>query len=171
MLKQMYQNMISEIRMVLPYGIPSISTSKTIGQFLENEYSLLREDANDDVYCKVVGKETATRELKKFERCRSNIQHAAATLIQKGMWRAYLKNHSLIGPANLRQPNASSTFDNNDYSDYEYGNEYDLYNHEKDLYGDYMEQNEEMDNQYYYKIWLNEQEVDAYRDKQCNPYD
>ena len=56
MLKQIYQNMISEIRMVLPYGIPSISTSKTIGQFLENEYSLLREDANDDVYCKVVGK-------------------------------------------------------------------------------------------------------------------
>lgn len=153
--------MTNEIRMVLPYGVPSLSNGKTVGQLLENEHNLLQEDAKDELYCKTVGKENAVGELKKFEKCRLNIQHAAATLIQKAMWRAYIKNHGLIGPARLRQPNASSTFDDGNDSEYEYGNEYDLYNDEE----------QEKDDHYYYDLWLQEQEVNAYRDKQCNPYD
>lgn len=164
MLRVFYQHMTNEIRMVLPYGVPSLSKGKTVGQLLENEYNLLQEDAKDELYCKTVGKENAVGELKKFEKCRLNIQHAAATLIQKGMWRAYIKNHGLIGPARLRQPNASATFDDGNDSEYEYGNEY-------DLYSDYFDDEEEKDDHYYYNLWLQEQEVNAYRDKECNPYD
>ena len=163
--------MTNEIRMVLPYGIPSLSKVITVGQLLENEHNLLQEDANDELYCKTVGKENAVGELKKFEKCRLNIQHAAATLIQKGMWSAYIKNHELIGPARLRQPNASAPFDSGTDSDDDYDNQYDNqydYGNEYDLYND---EEQEKDDYYYYDLWLREQEVNAYRDKECNPYD
>jgi hypothetical protein len=77
--------MTSEIKLLLPFGIPTLSTSKTLGQFLENEYNSIQKDIEDPIYCKTIGKKIAIRELKKFEKCRLNIQHAAATLIQKGM--------------------------------------------------------------------------------------
>lgn len=109
-LQQYYNYMVTEIRFILP-NYPSLpykdhTLFKTVGEYLEEANSVMKNNAEFSSPTQNIAK----AELKKFEQCRQNIEHAAATLIQKKIIHLFNKNQGLIGPANLRQRNHPATF-------------------------------------------------------------
>ena len=120
-LKQDYNNMLAELSYIIP-NYPSLpykdqTLFKTVGEYLEEANSVMKNNAEISSPTQNI----AIAELKKFEKCRQNIEHAAATLIQKKIIYLYDKNKGLIGPANLMQRNHTATFipiNGNSESDY-----------------------------------------------------
>ena len=92
-MSQNYQNMISEIKMLIPCyqstQSDKLNNFKTLGQYLENEYTMLKKEEEDVRKDSNSQKNRDDGDLKKFKRCRANIEHAAANLIQKSMINAY----------------------------------------------------------------------------------
>ena len=90
MLSQNYENMISEISMLIPnyptLPIIQLHKFKTTGQYLEHEHNILKKQLENKP------KDTNNSELKKFEQCYKNIQHAAANLIQNAMLKMHYYN-------------------------------------------------------------------------------
>ena len=92
-MSQNYQNMISEIKMLIPsYQSPQsdkLNNFKTLGEYLENKHTILKKEEEDVRKDSNSQKNYDDGALKKFKMCRANIEHAAANLIQKSMKNAY----------------------------------------------------------------------------------
>ena len=92
-MSQNYQNMISEIKMLIPCyqstQSDKLNNFKTFGQYLENKHTILKKEKEDIHKDSNSHKNHDDGALKKFKMCRANIEHAAANLIQKSMKNAY----------------------------------------------------------------------------------